>query len=413
MCDHQLSREMSTAKQVMGPLEGLRVVDLSQMMAGPLCSMLLGDLGADVVKIEPPEGDALRRTGDTRVAGESEYVLSLNRNKRSLVVDLKRAEGQELVRALVAGADVLLENFRPGTAERLGVGWDVLQALNARLVYCSVTGFPRDTADADRPALDPVIQAMSGIMQLTGTPESGPLKTGFPFADLVTPLFATIGVLAALQARERTGRGQRIDVAMLDATIFGTIGREGYYFATGRTPARLGNEHFQIAPYNVYETADARHVMVIAHTEKFWHALVTGLGDAPLGSDPRFATNAERYRHRDALNGALAARFRQETLDVWTARLAAAGAIFAPVRTFPEVFGDPRIASRMVARVPHAAAGTISVLANPVRYSDTPAEIRRPPPMLGEHTREVLAEAGYSHDEIEALVTADIVRATL
>jgi CoA:oxalate CoA-transferase len=395
----------------MGPLEGVRVVDLSQMMAGPLCSMILGDLGADVVKVEPPEGDAIRRTGETRVAGESEYFLSLNRNKRSIVVDLKQRAGQELVRALAAGADVLLENFRTGTAERLGLGWDALRPLNPRLVYCSVTGFPRDGGDAGRPALDPVIQAMSGIMQLTGTPESGPLKTGFPFADLVTPLFATIGVLGALHARERTGSGQRIDVAMLDATIFSTIPREGYYFATGCTPARLGNEHYQIAPYNVYETADGRHVMVIAHTEKFWRALVTALGDAGLGTDPRFATNAERCRHRNALNAALAGGFRQAPLDVWTERLNAAGVIFAPVLTFPDVFGDPRIASRMVARVQHATAGTVSVLANPLRYSDTPASIRRAPPALGEHTREVLAEAGYSDEDTKALFDTGAARA--
>ncbi len=395
----------------MGPLEGVRVVDLSQMMAGPHCSVILGDLGADVVRVEPPEGDAIRRTGETRVGGETEYYLSLNRNKRSVVVDLKHAAGQQVVRTLAARADVFLENFRPGTAERLGVGWEALQPLNPRLVYCSVTEFPLDGPDAGRPALDPVIQAMSGIMQLTGTPESGPLKTGFPFADLVTPLFATIGVLAALQARERTGRGQRIDLAMLDATIFGSIGREGYYFATGRAPARLGNEHFQIAPHNVYETADGKHVMVIAHSDKFWHALLTGLGVAEFGADPRFATNSERYRHRDALNTVLASRFRQETLDVWTHRLNTAGAIFAPVRTFSEVFHDPYTVSRMVARIPHSTAGTISVLANPLRYSDTPASIRRAPPALGEHTHEVLTDAGLSHDDVKGLLEAGIVRA--
>jgi crotonobetainyl-CoA:carnitine CoA-transferase CaiB-like acyl-CoA transferase len=360
--------------------------------------------------VEPPEGDAVRRTGETRVAGESEYFLSLNRNKRSVVVDLKQRAGQEVVRALAAGADVLLENFRPGTADRLGLGWDALRSVNPRLVYCSVTGFPRDGTEAGRPALDPVIQAMSGIMQLTGTPESGPLKTGFPFADLVTPLFAAIGVLSALQARQRTGRGQRIDLAMLDATIFGTIGREGYYFATGRTPARLGNEHFQIAPYNVYETADGRHVMVIAHTEKFWQALVSALGDPTLGDDPRFATNGERYRHRDALNSALAGHFRGATRDEWTTRLTAAGVIFAPVLTFPEVLGDGGIAGRMVAQIPHATAGTIRVLANPLQYDDTPISIRRAPPLLGEHTREVLGEAGYSEEALKALLDAGVVR---
>jgi len=375
-----------------GPLHGVRVVDLSQMMAGPLCSMVLGDLGADVIKVEPPEGDALRRTGDTVRGGETDYMLSLSRNKRSVVVDLKAAGGRSVVHALAATADVVLENFRPGTAERLGVDYERLAALNPRLIYCSISGFGRDGADAGRPALDPVIQAVSGLMQLTGTPATGPLKTGFPFADFATPLLATIGILAALHARAGTGRGQRIDLSMVDAAIFATIAREGYYFATGQTPARLGNEHYQLAPYNTYETADGRHVMVVAHTDKFWRALLTGLGEPALAGDPRFTTNADRVRHRDALNAALGARFRTAPLAEWLRRLDAASAIFAPVRTWDEVFGDPRVRREMLATVAHPTAGAITVLRNPLRLSGTPASVRRAPPRLGEHTAEVLAE---------------------
>ncbi|OGK82303.1 MAG: alpha-methylacyl-CoA racemase [Candidatus Rokubacteria bacterium GWC2_70_16] len=375
----------------MGPLEGIRVLDFTQMMAGPLCAMLLGDLGADVIKIEPPEGDAIRRTGDTFLGGETESFLSFNRNKRSVVLDLKAEAGREAGRGLAAGADVVLENFRPGSAERLGVGYEVLRALNPRLVYCSISGFGREGADRARPALDPVIQAMSGIMQLTGSDETGPLRTGFPFSDLVTPLLATIGVLAALRVRERTGRGQRVDLSMLDATIFGMMPRDAYFFATGRTPSRLGNEHYQIAPWNTYATADGRYLMVVAHTEKFWHALITALAAPELGADPRFLSNADRVRNRTALNARLAAAFRTASLDEWTPRLTAAGVLFAPVRSFPEVFSDPRVRREMLVELDHPTAGRITVLANPLRFSETPATVRRCPPRLGEHTAEVLS----------------------
>ena len=375
-----------------GPLRDVRVVDFTQMMAGPLCTLLLGDLGADVIKIEPPEGDAIRRTGETFVGGETEYILSLNRNKRSVVLDLKTPGGLETARGLSAGADVVVENFRPGAADRLGVGYEALRAINPRLVYCSISGFGREGPDRERPALDPVIQAMAGLMHLTGSEATGPLRTGFPFADLITPMFATIGVLAALRERERTGRGQRIDLSMLDAAVFGTIPREGYFFATGKPPRRLGNEHYQVVPYNVYETADGRPVMIIAHSDTFWRALVQALGDPAL-DDPRFAASADRLEHREAVNTRLAAAFRAAPLDEWTRRLSAAGALFAPVRSLPEVFGDPRVRRDMRVDLDHPAAGPITVLGNLLRFSETPTSVRGPPPRLGEHTEEGVGEA--------------------
>lgn len=372
-------------------LEGVRIIDLTQLMAGPVCTMLLGDLGADIIKIEPPEGEASRHVGVTRIGGESDVFLALNRNKRSVVLDLKSPRDLQTLRALIRGADVVVENFRAGAMERLGLGYETLAADNPGLIYCAVSGFGKDAPYGDRAALDPTVQAMSGIMQLTGTAESGPTKTGFPLGDVVPPLFGTIGVLAALHARSRHGRGQRVDVSMMDATIFSMIPREAYFFATGSPPPRLGNGHYQMAPYNTYATSDGRLLMLIAHNEKFWQTLLRGLNDTALGADPRFGSNELRVRNRKALDEAVGALIARDTLANWNARLAAAGAVSAPVRTIDEVFADPVVEKNMVARVSHPAAGDIRLLRSPIQFSRDSNGVRSPPPLLGEHTEAVLA----------------------
>lgn len=374
-----------------GILDGIRVLDLTQMVAGPLCTMLLGDLGADVIKVEPPDGDSSRGIGLNRACGESDYFLSVNRNKRSIVVNLKEASGVALVRALAAECDVLAENFRPGTLDRLGLGYETLRADNPRLIYCGMPGFPPSGPYADRPALDPIIQAMSGIMQLTGTQESGPLRTGILISDFVPPLFSTIGILAALFQRQSTALGQRVDVAMLDATVFSMLPREGHYFSTGKTPGRLGNAHYQLVPWNSYETQDGRFLIVVAHTDKYWRALLTAIGQVELAADARFRTNADRLIHRDELDALLRETFAARPLADWAEQLGAADALFAPVRDFDDVFSDPAVRDHMVATLTHPTAGEISVLNNPIQLSGNPASIRRPPPLLGQHTSEILS----------------------
>lgn len=375
------------------PLTGLRVVDLTQMMSGPLCTMMLGDLGADIIKVEPPGGEPIRHTGDTRLGGETEYTLSLNRNKRSIVLDLKTPEGVDDVKRLIAQCDILVENFRPGTTERLGIGWETLAELNPRLIYCSMSGFGETSVHRDRPALDPVVQAMSGIMQLTGTEESGPLRTGFALGDFVASVFGLSGVLAALYERQATGAGKRVGVSMMDASIFSMVPREGYFFATGKTPARIGNGHYQIVPYNAYTTSDGREIFLLAPMEKFWHAIVAAIGDPVLAHD-RFRGNAKRVANRVEVESLLKAAFASDTAAVWLERLRNADALFSLVRTFDEVFDDPEVRRNIVREVEHPSAGTIRVLSNPICFDSAYLDIRCPPPLLGEHSDELRREFG-------------------
>ncbi|KWI47388.1 alpha-methylacyl-CoA racemase [Burkholderia pseudomultivorans] len=371
-------------------LSGLKVLDFTQMMTGPFATMMLGDSGADVIKVEQPDGDPFRRSGETTLNGDGAFFLGVNRNKRGIVLDLKTEAGRAAALALAAQADVLVENFRPGLTERAGLGYEALRKINPRLVYCSISGFGRDGPDRNRPALDMVIQAVSGVMQVTGTEESGPLKTGFPFSDLVTALVATIGILVALQARERTGEGQRVDLSMLDASIFSQVPRDVYFDLTGKTPNRMGNQHWDIVPNNTYATSDGRDIMIITINDKFWHVLCDALGASELKTDPRFATKAARLANRGAVDARLAAIFATRTLAEWEPVLANAGAIYGAVRTWPEVFSDPQVVDKLVRVIPHPKGGEFKVINNPLNFSNTPTHIRRAPPILGQHNDEVL-----------------------
>ena len=368
-----------------GPLHGVTVLDLSRVLSGPYCTMLLADMGARVVKIEHPgRGDDTRHWGPPFVAGESAYFLSVNRNKESVALDFKHPEGRRVLEDLVARADVLVENFRPGTLDRLGLGYDTLAARHPRLVYCSISGFGQTGPRRDRPGYDAVLQGEGGLMSITG-PDDGPgYRLGVAIADLVTGMFAAQGVLLALLARGASGRGQHVDVAMLDSVAAVLTYQAGIYFTTGRTPGRMGNRHPTIAPYETFETADGQLVLSVGNDE-IWRRFCGATGLDALAADPRFATNDARVTNYAQLKPILDELMRAETRARWIERLDAAAVPCGSVRDLAEVFADPQLAARaMIAELDHPAAGLIRTLGVPIeavgharRRADAAADARR------------------------------------
>jgi CoA:oxalate CoA-transferase len=394
-------------------LEKVRVLDLSQIMAGPLSSMILGDLGAEVIKIEPPEGDAARVMGDTFLHGQSDYLLSLNRNKRSMVIDLKMESGREIFYRLARKADILLENFRPGTVEKLRVDYPTVSRLNPRIIYCSVSGFGQEGPYRDRPAMDPIIQAMGGLMGITGDPRTGPAKVGSPISDFIAPLLATIGILGGLYLRQKTGEGQKVEISMLNGIIFSLIPRQAYFFVKNKPLPLTGNRHYQIAPCNAYPTKDGQYVMVIVHTQKHWANFCEALGRMDLPADSRFQTNADRLKNSAELDGLLTGIFQQKTQREWVDSLAGKGVMIGPVYRMDQLFQDPQVVhNEMVVEIDHPLAGKIKTLRTPIRFSASPLSIKRPPPLLGQHTEEILSELGYTAEEIERRKATGAVKGT-
>ena len=374
-----------------GPLAGVKVLDLTRVLAGPYCTMFLGDLGAEVVKIEQPEvGDDTRAWGPPFVGGESAYFLCINRNKKSVALDLKSNQAVGLLRRLAEGADVLVENFRPGTMERLGLGERELRAVNPRLIYASLSGFGADGPMKDWPGYDLIIQAWGGLMSVTGMPDGEPTKVGVAIVDIVAGLMLGKAILAALFARERTGAGQKLETSLLEAEVACLINAGSNYLVGGVVPGRWGNAHPNIVPYQSFKSRDGYLVIGVA-SEGIWRRLCQAIGMPGLADDPRFARNPQRVEHRGELIDILTEIFLQRDTAAWVTLLIDAGVPCAPVQTIDQVFLAPQVIAReMVVEVPHPTAGTIRMAGLPVKFSGTPASIRLAPPLLGQHTAEVL-----------------------
>ena len=376
----------------MSALTGLRILELTQVMAGPFCGQVLADMGADVVKVEPPDGDS------TRHALGASAFLAVNRNKRSLVLDLKSAEHQAVLHRLVADADVLLENYRPGVAARLGADWETLSAINPQLIYASVSGFGQTGPYAQRPGYDLIAQGLAGVMSVTGEPDGDPVKCGIPIGDLSAGLFCAVGILSAVVARERTGRGQRIDTSLFEGALALSIWETAELWGTGRVPQALGSGHRLLAPYQALRTADG-HINVGANNQRLWRRLCEAIDRTELIDDARFASNDDRMERRAELvveiERALAARSTHEWVDV----LVEAGVPCGPIHDYQQVFEDPHTQAREM----EVQVGSQRMLGIPVKLSDTPGAVRSAAPGLGEHTGEVLREAGFSDSEIAAL----------
>jgi formyl-CoA transferase/CoA:oxalate CoA-transferase len=414
---------MSSPSTTPGPLQGLRVIDLSTVLAGPYCTMVLADLGADVIKVEPPEGDATRRwgppwLGDPAAGSQTAaYYLAVNRNKRSLRLDLATADGGGVLRRLLTDADVFVENLRPASLRRLGFDDETLRTLNPDLVHLAISGYGPDGPASERPGYDFVIQAVSGLMSITGDPDAvggHATKVGVAISDVVSGLFAAIGVLAGLLANgtERRGirvRGQRIDVSLLASTLAVLVNQAQNGFVSGHAPGRLGNAHPNIVPYETFGASDGELAVAVG-SERQWPRFCEAIGLPELAVDPRFASNGDRVERHDELVELLGERFRTRSVAEWSAVLEASDVPFGPILDVAQALAAPEaVARRMTVPLSHPVLGSVTQVGLPIELATTPASIRTPPPLLGEHTDEVLGEIGYDSAAIARLRATGVV----
>ncbi|MBI4294115.1 MAG: CoA transferase [Betaproteobacteria bacterium] len=402
---------MNQGSQSSKPLAGVRVLDLTQFLSGPYATMILGDLGAEVIKVEPPQGDATRTIPPNFVGEDSAYYLSINRNKRSIVVDLKKPQGRELVLRLAKASDIVIENYRPGVMDRLGLGYGELSRANPAIIWASISGFGQDGPYRDYPAYDMIVQALSGGMSLTGESGRPAVRAGIPIGDLAAGMFSVIGILAALHECKAAGRGKRIDVAMLDCQVSMLCYQAAYYLVSGKVPGPQGREHDSFATYRTFEAGDGVSVVVCANTEKMWQDMARILGLNELVDDARFRTNADRHEHRGALGPLMEAAFLRRPAQEWILDFKQAGIPVGVVNKLDHALSDPHVLHRnMVVHMNDEAGHEVRVAGNPVKFTGEPESPPAYPPRFGSDTRSVLSDVlGCSAQEIASLLADQVV----
>lgn len=394
----------------MKPLERITVLDLSRAVAGPYCTMMLGDMGATILKIERPDtGDDTRGWGPPFQGGESSYFFSVNRNKKSVTLNLKKKEGKHIFYELAKTADVIVENFRPGTVEELGVSYKDMKGINEGIVYCSISGFGQTGPYKSLPGYDIIFQGMGGLMTMTGEEDGPPVRIGVAIADIAASLFAVQGILLALYARDKTGKGQHIDISLLDCQVSWLTYQASIFFATGESPNRLGSAHPTIVPYQAFETKSGYIILAVAN-EKLWHTFCEAINHKELAENPKYKTNKDRVKNRDELISLLQDILFERTAEDWLQVLNGKGVPAGPIYTFDQLFSDPQVLHRdMLQEIPHPTAGAIKLPGIPVKLSETPGSIEHPPPLLGEDTKDILTSLGYTDSTIKTLKEKGVI----
>ena len=391
-------------------LEGIKVLDLSRALAGPYCTMMLADMGAEVIKVEMPgKGDDSRSWGPPFIKGESAYFMSINRNKKSITLNMKSGKSMEIIHKLIKQSDVLVENFRPGAMERLGLGYERVNEMNPRIIYASISGFGQDGPYRMLPGFDQVLQGMGGLMSITGEPGGPPIKVGVAIADISGGMFAAYGVVVALYNREKTGKGQMIDVSLLDSQVAWLTYRAGAYFTSGEIPQPVGSGHPVIVPYQAFKAKDV-YINIAVGNDQLWEKFCKAVGLEKVMDDAKFATNAKRVENRGEIVKIISELIATRSGEEWLKIITDAGVPCGPIYTIDKVFADPQVLYRqMLKELDHPKAGKVRITGIPVKLSDTPGEVETAPPVLGQHTEEILNELGYSDQEVEKLRQEKVV----